>query len=415
VAVASLLSLNDPWVEGLVTAYCQRFNIGSKAASFLILETEADYKRFDIDEQKKAATVTDVGKYLADAWAGLSKEASRKQLIGRLLYLIDPKTKVLTGPEGETLRKMLELITEGDCEPPAATLEGKIRKEKDAVAAYLEGRRKDRRDIKTYIDEAHRRANDDDADGSVVALSTILEEHSGRGDALRLVGYRLLDMRYPGQAAALFARVLRQRPFEPHSYRDLGRAMEDAGLYPLAALLNEAVLSGTWHARFGTSLKTVMREEQGRLLRAAIKSRKLTPAQKELFEKRLQTLGDMPKAALRVSITWNTDNTDIDLHVVEPDGTRVNYQAKESKNGGRLSEDLTEGYGPERYHTEKALKGEYKVIVHYFRANPNLLGGETHVSVTITRDAGTEKEKTERKTVILRREKEEAEAFRVRY
>src|SRR5262249_17485755 len=44
VAVASLLALNDPWVEGLVTAYCQKFNIASRSGSFLILESEADYK-----------------------------------------------------------------------------------------------------------------------------------------------------------------------------------------------------------------------------------------------------------------------------------------------------------------------------------------------------------------------------------
>ena len=42
----------------------------------------------------------------------------------------------------------------------------------------------------------------------------------------------------------------RQRPFEPHSYRDLARSLEDAGQYGLAAVQYEIVLAGTWHARF---------------------------------------------------------------------------------------------------------------------------------------------------------------------
>jgi hypothetical protein len=48
---------------------------------------------------------------------------------------------------------------------------------------------------------------------------------------------------------------------------------------------------------------------------------------------------------------------------------------------------MTQGYGPERYQMTKAVPGEFKVVDHYYRANPNLLGGETHVSVNVTRFA----------------------------
>jgi hypothetical protein len=397
-----------------VTAYCQQFNIASRAGSFLVLENDSDYKRFDIDIQKTAATVKDVGEFLAQSWTKLAKEPSCKQALSRLLSLIDPKTKVLTGPSGESVRKLLELLAEEDFVLPTTALKGAIRKEKD-VAAYLAARKIDRRALKPYIDEANRRKNDKDADGAVVALSSILEEHAGRGDALRLVGYRLLDMEYPAQAAGLFARVLRQRPYEPHSFRDLARALEDAGQFPLAALLNEAVLAGKWDDRFRDSLRVVTREEYVRLLRAGLKVGKLSARHKAFFENRLAELGDTPKAALRVSITWNTDNTDVDLHVIEPDGTKVYYESPRSKNAGRLSTDLTQGYGPERYHTPTALKGEYRVLVHYYRSNPNLLGGETHVSVTITRDAGTPEERIERHTVILQRQGEAVEVARVKF
>ena len=48
-----------------------------------------------------------------------------------------------------------------------------------------------------------------------------------------------------------------QRPFEPHSYRDLARSLEDSGKYGLAAVQYEIVLAGNWHNRFRESLKGV--------------------------------------------------------------------------------------------------------------------------------------------------------------
>jgi hypothetical protein len=55
------------------------------------------------------------------------------------------------------------------------------------------------------------------------------------------------------------------------------------------------------------------------------------------------------------------------------------------------------------------------VKVHYFRSNPNLLGGETHVNVEVTKFSGTPQETTERYTVILRKHNEEAEVCRVEF
>jgi hypothetical protein len=52
-------------------------------------------------------------------------------------------------------------------------------------------------------------------------------------------------------------------------------------------------------------------------------------------------------------------------------------------------------------------------MVHYFRGNPNLLAGETHVSVTVARHAGTPQETAERHTVILKKQGEAVEVCRV--
>ena len=59
--------------------------------------------------------------------------------------------------------------------------------------------------------------------------------------------------------------------------------------------------------------------------------------------------------------------------------------------------------------------GEYRVVVHYYSPNRNLLGGETHVNVVVTRFAGTPQEVTERHTVILKKPNEQAEVCRVKF
>ena len=85
----------------------------------------------------------------------------------------------------------------------------------------------------------------------------MVEQYPGRADALRLVGYRLLDLKQPAPAARLFRQVEQARPFEAHSYRDLARSLEECGKYGLAAVHYEIVLAGTWDNRFSHALKTV--------------------------------------------------------------------------------------------------------------------------------------------------------------
>ncbi|RYZ17053.1 MAG: DUF2135 domain-containing protein, partial [Myxococcaceae bacterium] len=63
---------------------------------------------------------------------------------------------------------------------------------------------------------------------------------------------------------------------------------------------------------------------------------------------------------------WNSDSTDIDLWVIEPDGEKCFYQHKQTSLGGQLYWDITDGLGPELYHARKAAPGPYHVLVHYY-------------------------------------------------
>jgi hypothetical protein len=357
-----------------------------------------------------------LGKWLEETWKGFGNTVSARESFKQFLERIEGRVKLMSGAQGEHVKRLLALMSDADYELPAASVNGKILREGDVPVEYLVMRESDPQNVHTYLAEAQRRAAKHDVDGAVRVLSSVIEEHPGRGDALRLVGYRLLDMKQPVHASRLFERVERSRPFEPHSYRDLARSLEACGKYGLAAIHYEIILAGTWHARFRDSLKEVALEEYSAMMRDSLRRRAVVGKLADQFGERLEKM-DPAKAQsdLRVTISWNTDNTDVDLWVIEPDGEKCFYSHNKTKSGGELSQDMTQGYGPERYQIKKAQKGTYRVIVNYYNMNPNLLAGETHVNVTVTKFAGTPQETTERHTVILRQSKEEVEVCRVEF
>jgi hypothetical protein len=417
IAVASLLALNDPKLDPLVTAYCQQFGIACRVASFLVLENPEDYKRLDLQKERGATLAQDdVGRFVEEAWKTAARGRSPRAGWKRFLTRVDARLPLLEGDSGSEVRKLVALLSDKDFDLPEGNLDGKILRKADVPSDYLAGRAKDRRALEPYLREARRRADRQDVAGAVRALSSVVEEHPGRDDALRLVGYRLLDLKQAAHAVRLFRQVQEGRPFEPHSYRDLARALEDCRRHGLAALQYEIVLAGTWQNRFSDSLKAVVREEYARMLQEALRDRRLSQGLAKHFDGRLKQLGaDLSPSDLRVTITWNTDATDVDLWVIEPDGTKCYYLVPRTANGGTLSQDQTQGYGPERYQTGKAQKGVYQIVVHYYRANRNLLGGETHVNVVVTRHAGTRQEVSERHTVILKKADEEVKVCKVKF
>lgn len=94
---------------------------------------------------------------------------------------------------------------------------------------------------------------------------------------------------------------------------------------------------------------------------------------------------------LRILLSWDTNHTDLDLHVVTPDGQHCYYGNRVLKNGGALDVDVTSGYGPEIFSTPTPLPGTYLVYLNYF-------GGSsekeiTTATITVLTSEGTANEK----------------------
>ena len=104
---------------------------------------------------------------------------------------------------------------------------------------------------------------------------------------------------------------------------------------------------------------------------------------------------------LVVVLSWDTNGTDIDLHVTEPAGEECFYSHKTTASGGALDHDNTTGLGPETYALRRAKPGKYKIDVEYFAGAP-----VTVATVRIYRNRNGDNETLATKTVELTKAKE---------
>lgn len=86
---------------------------------------------------------------------------------------------------------------------------------------------------------------------------------------------------------------------------------------------------------------------------------------------------------IRVVINWNKNDTDIDLWVTDPHGEKCYYSNASTAIGGRISDDFTQGFGPEQFMLKKAAKGKYKIEVNYYGENQVSLSGATTIMAEI--------------------------------
>ncbi len=115
---------------------------------------------------------------------------------------------------------------------------------------------------------------------------------------------------------------------------------------------------------------------------------------------------------LRVLLSWDTDNTDLDLHVVTPDGEHIYYGNRTAASGAALDIDVTTGFGPEIISAPAPKNGTYLVYVNYYGSGYGSGSGSgddrnadehlTTAKVSIVNRAGTPDEKIESSLVPLR-------------
>lgn len=257
-----------------------------------------------------------------------------------------------------------------------------------------------------YLDE-----RDDHADSSAFYLDVadILFERGKRGLALRVLsnlaemnlesrqllrvlGYRLLQAGAPELAVPVFERVSRLVEEEPQSFRDLGLAYAASGRSQEAVDALYRVVTGDWDQRF-PGVDMIALGELNAILanaRGSLDSR--------MIDRRL--LRNLP-LDLRVVLSWDSDNSDMDLWVTDPNGEKTYYGNRLSYQGGWMSNDFTGGYGPEEFLLRDALPGKYRVEANFFGDRQQVVTGATTLNLQLFTAYGTPRQEAQSVTMRL--------------
>lgn len=110
---------------------------------------------------------------------------------------------------------------------------------------------------------------------------------------------------------------------------------------------------------------------------------------------------DVLQPRMSIILSWDANNTDLDLHVITPDGQHSWYGERILKNGGALDIDVTTGYGPEIFSMAAPVKGTYLVYVNYFGSQTD--NEIINVQVTTVTEQNTINEKKETKVMPMRK------------
>ena len=243
-------------------------------------------------------------------------------------------------------------------------------------------------------------------------LSNLAEMRLEDPALLRTFAWRLREAGEYDRAIPVLRKVAKLRPEEPHAFRDLALLLaeraRDRGIAADAeeamALLKKTAFT-PWKRQNARAV-AVFAVEALNALAAWVRKHDWgtvpTPAIPEWNEE-FKHLLDVD---LRIILSWDADNTDIDIHVLEPNGEEAFYQNRRTASGGFVSQDITTGYGPEEYLQIKGQNGIYKVLTHYYGSSQQKLTGPATATATVYTDWGRPTEKRQILSLRLDKPKE---------
>lgn len=193
---------------------------------------------------------------------------------------------------------------------------------------------------------------------SLRILSNLAELNLENTDVLRALGNKLVERDEFGLAVFVFEKLTKIRSEVPQFYRDLGLAYNLAGEKQKAIDSLWKVASKNWDSRYSEIQQTALND-----MNAIIADTKLNQLNLSKIDSKLMENFDVD---VRIVLTWNTDDCDVDLWVTDPNGEKCFYGHKQTALGGRMSRDFTQGYGPEEFCLKSAPKGKYKIEANYF-------------------------------------------------
>ena len=381
IAVESL-EAQGPVVADTARAYALHYRVVGKTCSLLMLESERDYQRLQVEPEKDSEIVqlTRVRELLA---RGAREHGSA---------LLDPKARFLAWVDRVSKERRVTLLS--------ADMHRWI----EALPTVVFSPRSER----LVCRQRGRAATAPQGESALEALAATRAQVFGPADALRLystlierspgdlqvacgVAFAARALGLPGQARHLFERALRARPLDPVGYLAVARCLAEAGNLRLAACYYEMALVGDRGGIAATHYLGFLRRH-GAALEMPFRATRAADMEK---------IVGFDRADLLVTLTWNTDRTDVDLHVRCPNGETCSYQQKRIAMGGSMTDDVRTGHGPEMFVLSQAADGSYEVLSKMYLSDNRRIGTRTRVLVTVTENWGTNKERVRHEQLLL--------------
>ncbi len=243
-------------------------------------------------------------------------------------------------------------------------------------------------------------------------LTNVLELELESPQLLRTVAYKLVELGLLNLAENIFRHILNLRSDEPQSFRDLALLLQESNsqnnqVKEISDLFKK-VIFGEWDVRFAEIELTTLHEFNYLLYQYHQQQQQLSTS----IDNRL--IRHLP-VDLRIVMVWDTNDTDVDLHVIEPTGEECYYSHKNTAIGGTISRDFTQGYGPEEYLIRNAVKGTYTVRAKYFANHQQSLTGATTIMVHIYKYYGQINQQKEIVTLRLSSNQEMIDVCKVEF
>jgi tetratricopeptide (TPR) repeat protein len=277
--------------------------------------------------------------------------------------------------------------------PYLAALKKAAKSKREAV--YFEWKKKNLESSAFYLDVSDFLITQGQKDLALRILTNVAELDLENIPLMRILAHRLNQLGEHERAFAIFEEVHQLRRDEPQSKRDLALTLASLKKPQEAADLLWGIIKTPSDDRFeGVHLISLVE------LNSLVARYRLRTSS---YDERL--LGNLDSDA-RIILTWDSDNSDMDLWITDALGEKCSYSHNLTESGGRMSNDFTDGYGPEEFLIKRALHGKYKIEANYYGNRQQVLAGATTIQVEIFTNWGRKNQKSKKITLRLKDDKE---------
>ncbi len=414
IAMADLENYGFQAEEAAVN-YSTYYRVPGLYTSLLMLESEYDYEKYGIDDSDASDfveenLVADIIEKLEKSNATATLGQGKADFIRRLQYLSDKSELRLNISDelDEYAKGLDESMFTVKIKPrqfrvwkseQQSTEEQQLLGDDDI--RFDNGYKLSKKRIKSY-----------GKPDALKLLSSVIEKNAGDIQTCRDVARVAIEQDMGDHAYYLMRRIIDWREHEALAYLTAADALANAGYIDLALIYYYICLESDWDSDYG-SIETISAFKCLLYLNELEKTGNYTITEKgktfigymKQKVKDLLAKDDMENidtADVVVVVNWNLDNTDIDLHVLEPTGEECYYSNPETEIGGKLTMDVTDGYGPEMYVLQHAQPGKYAVSLDYYSDSQTRSASKAKAYIDIYRNLGKPSQKVSRKVIELR-------------